>query len=184
MKSFYLCAAGLLGLGLAAAAACSSDDSSTGGTGGTGAVGATGGTSQGGQAQGGQAQGGTAQGGTAQGGQAQGGNAQGGNAQGGQGQGGFVSGPDCQALCNAAQAGQCTQIVGDCGDFCDALLAVAPLAGCNFEASGYVDCLGEPQTVCTTDCATELQELRTCMTAYCYSHQDNEDCQTLADAFE
>jgi hypothetical protein len=166
--------------------ACSDDESTTSATGGTGATatGGTGGTNQGGTtAQGGQAQGGQAQGGQAQGGQAQGGQAQGGQAQGGQGQGGFVSGASCEALCTAAQVGQCTAIVGDCATFCDALLSVAPAADCVSESESYIDCLGDPATVCDANCNQQNNSLRTCVTTYCAAHQSDQDCIDLAAAY-
>src|ERR1700722_17822571 len=38
------------------------------------------------------------------------------------------SGADCVSLCQAAQAGKCTSISGDCGKFCAAVEVVAPEA--------------------------------------------------------
>src|SRR5689334_15801572 len=39
---------------------------------------------------------------------------------------GSSGGGDCTSLCTEAQAGDCTRVTGNCGNFCDALDSAAP----------------------------------------------------------
>lgn len=88
----------------------------------------------------------------------------------------------CVDLCSEAQAGDCTAITGDCGDFCAALEAVKveSRAGCDAEADAYATCESSQANVCDPPgCGTEEQALIDCMQPYCLANLDDPDCMAL-----
>ncbi len=93
------------------------------------------------------------------------------------------SGADCNSLCTAAQAGKCTTITGNCGQFCSALAALDSEASCGSEYDAYESCLGTPATVCGNSCGAQAMALENCLTPYCTAHSSESNCTTVAGAF-
>ena len=89
----------------------------------------------------------------------------------------------CEALCSEGQTGSCTNIKGDCGNFCEALERTAPEAGCADARGDYLSCLSETSNACDTDCSSEEDALESCMTGYCVQHTSDPDCVVLASSF-
>jgi hypothetical protein len=89
----------------------------------------------------------------------------------------------CEALCSEGQAGSCTTVQGDCGDFCAALDRAAPKAGCADAPDDYQACLSETANVCSADCASEENALESCVTSYCLQNPSDADCPLLAASF-
>jgi len=89
----------------------------------------------------------------------------------------------CEALCSEAQAGSCTTVQGDCGDFCAALDRATPKAGCPDAPDDYQGCLSETANVCDADCTSEESALESCVTSYCLQHSSDPDCPLLAASF-
>jgi hypothetical protein len=89
----------------------------------------------------------------------------------------------CEALCSEAQAGNCTEVTGDCGDFCPALERAAPKAGCADTRTEYLDCLSETAEVCASDCTSEEADLESCLIGYCAQNASDPDCPVLAASF-
>ncbi len=85
---------------------------------------------------------------------------------------------DCVELCDEAQAGSCTFITGDCGDFCGALTNVQDAATCTDERQAYERCLNEDE-VCDTSCDDAEAALTNCLIVYCVANASNADCATL-----
>ena len=92
-------------------------------------------------------------------------------------------GRSCETLCSQAQAGNCTDVTGDCDTFCGALDRAAPPAGCDDEQEVYRSCLDEEADICASGCSSRESDLRDCVGAYCLEHQGDADCQTLAASF-
>jgi hypothetical protein len=90
---------------------------------------------------------------------------------------------DCVDLCREGQAGRCTAITGDCGDFCGALDAVQGPAGCASQRAAYQDCLSGGSNVCINDCDSRESALGTCIGTYCYTHPTDAACVTLNASF-
>ncbi len=90
---------------------------------------------------------------------------------------------ECEAVCTDGQTGGCSSVTGDCGNFCSALFAVVPDAGCAAEADDYFVCVTTPANVCDAMCTTEQDALQSCLTDYCVMNFSNPDCQTLAGSF-
>jgi hypothetical protein len=89
---------------------------------------------------------------------------------------------DCRQLCNEAQDKDCTSIMGDCGDFCEALTNVQDDSGCADEREAYSDCLND-KGVCAGDCNGAETALTTCLGTYCLAHANTPDCMTLVNSF-
>lgn len=84
----------------------------------------------------------------------------------------------CVDLCTEAQAGDCTFITGDCGDFCSALGSVQDEAGCADERDDYESCLNTDE-VCDASCDAEEDALTSCLIGFCLGNASNPDCMTL-----
>jgi hypothetical protein len=89
-------------------------------------------------------------------------------------------GGDCASLCQDGQAGGCTDITGDCGEFCAALDDVAPRAGCGGNVDDYIDCLNGGADICALDCESEESAMNTCLLTFCSSKPTDESCLALA----
>ena len=89
----------------------------------------------------------------------------------------------CEALCNEGQAGDCTTVTGDCGDFCAALDRAAPKAGCPDAPDDYQACLSETPNACDADCDSTESALESCLTSYCVQNPSDPDCPLLAASF-
>ena len=85
----------------------------------------------------------------------------------------------CESLCSEAQAGSCTNISGDCGAFCGALLEVEGPAGCSSQYDAYQDCLQRGSNVCDVNCGGEEGALSLCVGAFCLGNAADPNCQTL-----
>jgi hypothetical protein len=92
-------------------------------------------------------------------------------------------GGDCASLCTQAQAGSCTAITGNCGNFCTALAAVNGPASCTSQYSAYQSCLSMGAAVCANDCDSQESALGTCVGTYCYAHATDANCTTLMTSF-
>lgn len=90
------------------------------------------------------------------------------------------SGPvlGCVDLCSEAQAGNCTFITGNCGDFCSALTNVQGDASCTDERESYESCLNS-DAVCDASCDDEEGALTNCLITFCIANSSNADCATL-----
>jgi hypothetical protein len=88
-------------------------------------------------------------------------------------------GGDCSSLCTQAQAGSCTTISGNCGNFCSALGAVTGPASCTSQYNAYEGCLGSGATACATDCDAQENALTTCVATYCAAHSTDANCLTI-----
>ncbi len=89
----------------------------------------------------------------------------------------------CEELCEEAQAGDCTSIEGNCGNFCGALDDVEGPSGCGDERSSYEACLNETDNVCDAGCGLQENALSSCVQAYCVGHASDPACATLAGSF-
>lgn len=89
----------------------------------------------------------------------------------------------CEELCEEGQAGDCTSIEGNCGNFCGALDAVDDPSGCGDERSAYEDCLNETDNACDAECDAQENALSSCVTAYCIGNASDPSCVTLAGSF-
>jgi hypothetical protein len=92
-------------------------------------------------------------------------------------------GGDCTSLCTQAQAGSCTSITGNCGNFCTALAAVNGPASCASQYSAYISCLNTGVTVCANSCDGQESALSTCVGTYCAGHMTDANCATLIASF-
>ncbi len=90
----------------------------------------------------------------------------------------------CVELCERVQPLDCTSVMrGDCGDSCAALDAVQEDAGCTDERLEFEGCLSACHDPCAGGCDGAGEDLGRCLLEYCLDHLNNDDCQTLADAF-
>jgi hypothetical protein len=92
-------------------------------------------------------------------------------------------GGDCTSLCTQAQAGSCTAITGNCGNFCSALNVVAGPASCTSQYNAYQGCLGAGATACASSCDSQESALTTCVGTYCAAHMSDANCVTLIGSF-
>jgi hypothetical protein len=100
---------------------------------------------------------------------------------GGGGGGTLPTQAECTTECAAAQAGNCTVIMGDCSMCCGALLAIAQPSGCSDELSAYYACVSGNDPVCNGDCTMEQNGLVMCAQTYCLGNLGDPSCQTLLD---
>ena len=92
-------------------------------------------------------------------------------------------GRSCAALCSEGQAGHCTTITGDCGNFCSALAAINGPASCTSQYDAYIGCLNTGITVCANSCDSQESALTTCVGTYCLGHSTDANCVTLMNSF-
>jgi hypothetical protein len=92
-------------------------------------------------------------------------------------------GDACVDLCTDAQAGDCTSITGDCGDFCTALTSIEGPSGCGDERGQYESCL-ELTGACGGRCDGQETLLTRCVTTWCETQPGNASCQTLLGSFQ
>ena len=90
---------------------------------------------------------------------------------------------DCVSLCSEAQAGDCTQVEGNCSSFCVALDGVQGPSNCTSQRDTYESCLEQTPNVCDTNCGAQENALAACVQTYCMANPTNADCQTLAASF-
>lgn len=88
---------------------------------------------------------------------------------------------DCDELC--ADASCQGAEADDCSEYCGKVNALASDAGCEDEASGFGDCLGAGDQVCSDENAERCEDKATavgvCAAAYCQDHA--EQCRELTD---
>jgi len=89
----------------------------------------------------------------------------------------------CEQLCEEAQAGDCTDVAGNCGSFCGALDDVESASGCADERDAYESCLNSKDAVCDVDCDAKENALESCVIAYCAGNAGDPSCVTLAGSF-
>ena len=90
-------------------------------------------------------------------------------------------GQDLQAVCEAAQAEDCTSIE-DCGKSVELGSALAEAAGCVAEYDSYADCATGVDDVCTIDatCESSTEAFGVCATPYCL--ENLAECEAFAEA--
>lgn len=91
-------------------------------------------------------------------------------------------GAACVSLCEEAQTGNCTSIVGDCTAFCNAADGIKLNSGCGDEQDAYEACLDQGP-VCDQTCGSPEVAYRNCAIAYCATHSDDNNCKALAASF-
>jgi hypothetical protein len=89
----------------------------------------------------------------------------------------------CADLCEEAQDGSCTDVKGDCSSFCQAVNNAKGAANCTSQYDAYLKCLGSKANVCDANCDSAEGDLKTCFTAYCATHLQDKDCQTMVASF-
>jgi hypothetical protein len=93
------------------------------------------------------------------------------------------AGTDCASSCTIAQGKSCTNIKGDCSQFCTSLDAVGVKASCKTQSDAYENCvISSP--VCTSDdaCASQKSAFVNCAVPFCALHSTDTDCQTVKTA--